>query len=56
VSAAAWHRAHLLRGDERLAFTPKRFTDMRCPDPQLVKVSANNAAADGGETVELGRR
>lgn len=55
VLGAIWVRVDLLRGDERRPFTADRFTDMRCPSPDLVKVTAGDSAA-GGEKVDLGGR
>jgi hypothetical protein len=39
VEVARWERVVLLRGEERFPFTPERFTDMRCPDPQHVQAA-----------------
>jgi hypothetical protein len=55
VSTATWHAVHLLRGERRLPMTPPRFTDMRCPDPALVRVEPAADPSAGGETIMLGR-
>jgi hypothetical protein len=56
VENANWLRVDLLRGDDdRRPFTADRFTDMRCPSTDLVKVTPSDSAA-GGEKIDLSGR
>lgn len=48
--SAEWTQAHLLRGTERLPFSPNRFTDMRCPDPKHHQVTP---LPQGGERLTI---
>lgn len=50
VVLAEWKRVHLLRGNDRLPFTPSRFTDMRCPATMNVSVTP---LPHGGEKITL---
>jgi hypothetical protein len=52
ITGAKWERVDLFRGDERRPFVADRFTDMRCPDARLVKVTHHNAD-QGGEQIDL---
>lgn len=52
VEGAFWKHVDLLRGDERRPFIVARFTDMRCPSKDLVKVTPAASEA-GGEKIDL---
>lgn len=53
VAKAMWHEVSLWRADQRLPFTPMRFTDMRCPLPDhFVIVSATDSSL-GAETISI---
>lgn len=58
VTGAVWLETELLRGEgaaaQKLPMTPARMTDMRCPSPEHVKVTATEAGrARGGETIDV---
>lgn len=53
ITGAVWREVYLLRGTdklERVAMTPCRFTDMRCPFPECVRVTP---FGESGERVDL---
>ncbi len=50
ITDAVWQQVWLLRGHERVPMTPKRFTDMRCPDPAHISMQPFGLT---GETVSL---
>ena len=55
VEGAVFRSVDLLRGPDRRPFIPARFTDMRCPSRELVKVTPGDADA-GGEKIDLAGR
>ena len=49
-----WREVYLLRGEERIPFTPDLYHDMRCPDPKQVEVSpAPGIKSPSAERVNL---
>ncbi len=53
VVGAEWREVWLLRTGEKIAFTPDRFDDMRCPDPKHFEVSPGGVPGHGGEKVTI---
>lgn len=57
VTGAVWYETALLRDVNKrrpFALTPARMTDMRCPTPDKVVVTANRTRRTrGGETIDI---
>jgi hypothetical protein len=54
VFNAIWHEVWLYRGEEKVPFTPERFTDMRCPKPDHFQVTSFHTDKGGEKITILG--
>lgn len=53
IEQSTWHETYLLRGETKWPLVAGRYTDMRCPDPDHIRVTASDHAANGGEVIDL---